>query len=676
MNIEKKRQYALLSLVFFIALFLACLWLGGYLFFKINHIHFPNHLFSLIEAFQATKGAIWQKASYKAIVIACVAIPIIFSFIFFFTVANMPKRELHGSARFARFKEIETLGLFKEKSEKERDNDSTDEVLIGKFNGKYLRWNSDKFIFVGAPTRSGKGVGLVIPNCLNYRHSMVIYDPKLENFNLTSGYRHEVLGQKVFLFNPSGKENNEGKMISHCWNPLSYIPRDGIRTVKYVQNIANILYSSGKGGEENGNAKFFNEMAQKLFLGIVLYMVEHEKRVKAKLDEALKNGMAETDPDMIKALRNELAQAKPTMALLQSLTTPKGKSFASWIKNDVAKDEYYSSICTENLLSYATTSDQTAASILSSLVAPLGIFSDPVVQRITSSDDFDLRNLRKEKMTIYIGVSPDDSPRFSRLINLFFSQLISLNTQQLPSENPALKYQCLLLIDEFADLGKVDIIEKAVAYIAGYGLRLFTIFQNMAQINRNYTKDGARSLSTNFDCQIIYTPRDNEDAKEFSEIIGYETFKSKGSSKNHGKLFGSISISDQKRAVMMPEELRQMPPSDCIISMAGTLPIMAKKIIYYKDPIFLARLGYPVAPIPEINMDKTPIEDVKEPSENATASSEIRPIEAYAKQTIFEGAGLLDQPEEFKTLSAMLEKKGNEKSKSAPFYKDIAKTVS
>lgn len=600
---DKKRLLIVLAIVFLVLVAVGQ-YVGGLIFLMLNGIN--DQALPTTLAFYWTDGVAWEKnIPYRIGVIASIALPLVGVGLMLLTLLRKPKRELHGSARFATPVEVTKADLFK-------TGQKDPEILIGQFNGKYLRWAGKQFGFLAAPTRSGKGVGIVIPNCLNYRDSLIVFDPKLENFKLTAGYRHEVMQQEVFLFNPSARNYR-----SHCWNPMSYISRDPYRTVGDALNVANILYSTADEGG-GGNAKFFAEMAQKLFLGLTLYLIERERQLK---------GSPSWRDDMT-----------PTLAGLQSLTAAKGyKNLADWVKNAVVPDDNFSDVCKENLLSYANTSEQTAASILSSLIAPLSVFSDAVVSKVTSQDDFDLRDIRKKRMTIYLGIQPNDIAKFSRLINLFFSQLISVNTEELPEDNPELKYQVLLLIDEFAAIGKVEIIEKSVAYIAGYNLRLFPIFQNMSQLNRLYTKDGARSLSTNFECQIIYPPRDQEDAKEYSEIIGYETFKSKGTSKNRGQIGSSSeSISDQRRAVMNPDELRTMPTTDCIISMTGIPPIRAKKIIYYKDPFFKARLGYTPPEIPKIVMEKM-TEEAEQTASEILESFEKRALEqaCYFHQSLF-----------------------------------------
>ncbi|MGD9700738.1 type IV secretory system conjugative DNA transfer family protein [Acinetobacter sp.] len=544
--------------------------LGSYIF--IGYAQVPGEsigLTTLYKYYAMSNGAVLQHSwPYRIGLAVSVLLPLVILLVVLAAVFIKPKRELHGSARFALDGEISKIGLL-DKKYKEPD------ILVGQYKGQYLRWAGKQFAFLAAPTRSGKGVGIVIPNCLHYRDSLVVFDPKLENFKITSGFR-AAHGHEVFLFNPSTKD-----FKSHGWNPLSYVSRDPVFSTGGAFNIANILYSTSS--NESGNSRFFNEMAQKLFVGLCLYLIETEKETKIV----------------------------PSLAAMLKLSTPEnGMALGDWIKEEVLRPDL-SPECKNNLLSFAGNSGQTASGILSSFLAPLSVFSDPIVSAITSKDDFDLRDVRKKKMSIYIGILPNDIAKFARLINLFFSQLISENTQELPENNPDLKYQCLLLIDEFAALGKVDIIEKGVAYIAGYNIRILAIFQSMSQLNSLYSKDGARTLSTNFECQIIYPPRDNEDAKEYSEIIGYETFKSRSFSKSQGGIGNkSQSTSDQKRPVLLPQEVKTLPTTDCIVCLTGIQPIYATKIVYYKDPVFQARLGYTTPGIPTIKVERfVPVTD-------------------------------------------------------------------
>ncbi len=559
---------------------------GSLVFIRFTKVQLDPGIFVLWDLYQHSQdGGTWALLPFKVAVGISGVITVAPVIVGFATLFSRPRRELHGSARFARAGEIIGAGLLKNRH-------TEPDIIIGKYKNRYLRWAGKQFAFLAAPTRSGKGVGIVIPNCLHYRDSLVVFDPKLENFEITAGYR-AAHGQQVFLFNPSTKD-----FMSHRWNPLSYIKRDRHFAPGGAFSIANILYPTS--GKMEGNTRFFNEMAQKLFVGLCLYLIETE----------------------------EDTGITPTLSAMLQLSTPAtGEPLADWIKKAV-KDPELSRECKNNLLSYASNTGATASGIVSSFLAPLSVFSDPMVAAVTSGDDFDLRQVRRQRMTIYVGILPNDISRFSRLINLFFSQLISENTDQLPSQNAALKYQCLLLLDEFAALGRVDIIESGVAYIAGYNLRLLAIFQNLAQLNALYGVDGARTLTTNFECQIIFTPRDNKDAQEYSEIIGYETFKSRSTSRSSGKSSSnSQSYSDQRRSVMLPQEVKTMPHDHCVINLSGMQTLYAGKIFYFKDNVFVPRLGFTSPPVPRI--DRAADNETSNVAEESkgSGSSEIVPAQ-------------------------------------------------
>lgn len=522
-----------------------------------------------------------QTAGGIAALLVMVAVVMVFLSVFL-----KPKRELHGSARFANTAEIARIGLLKQKF---NPSDPPD-LLVGKYGSQYLRWKGNEFLYLAAPTRSGKGTGIVIPNCLHYRHSMVVYDPKLENYHITAGYR-AAHGQQIFLFNPSGQtpehsRNPNAPLISHRWNPCTYIRRNPAYAYKDIKIIAGIMYP--KPAKDSGSAMFFQESAQNLFAGLLMYMVETENERDLSLPEN-----------------------KTTLANLFRLTIPaNGKTLAEWIKEEIELRDLQphtalSPNCRTLLLGFANGNAKTGADILATLTAPLGIFIDPVVEAATSDDDFYLDEVRKKLMTIYVGVVPTETGIFSRLTNLFFSQLISVNVQQgLPSDNPGiLKYQCCLLMDEFTALGAIPIIQHGVAYLAGYEMRLLIIIQTPSQVTEIYGREATRTFFTNFGCQIVYPPREQSDAEEYSKLIGYETFKARSSSISSGRGSSrSQSISDQRRAVMNPDELKMMPKSDCIISMGNSRPIYAQKIVYWSDPVFMKRANRPLPEIPALNV--------------------------------------------------------------------------
>lgn len=434
----------------------------------------------------------------------------------------------------------------------------------------------------------------MIPNLLWYKDSVVVFDPKLENWNITAGFRANTLKQEVFLFSPDHPD-----MKTHRWNPLSYIRRDVLHRVSDIQNIASMLYPSHG---VDGNTAFFNESAQTLFLGLVLYMLDTDK-------------------------------TECSLNTLVKLTAPDSAvGLDLWIKSTINQrdlgDKPLSPDCKKALLSFAGNSDNTRAGILASCIAPLNIFRDPITAAATNGDDFDLRDVRKKKMTIYIGIQPRNLEKYSRLVNLFFSQLINENTHELPEHNKALKYECLLLIDEFASLERVGIIEKSIAYIAGYKLKLLLIFQNQAQCVRHYTQEGARTLFSNIACQIVYAPKEEADARQYSEMLGYTTVKSVSNSRQlTGKTTRSESQSDQRRALLLPQEIKDIGQTKSIIVLENTKPIMAEKIRWYDDLAFKDKGNLTTPNVPQLDREEL-LERIKEVRAMTLEEVKNKPVDA------------------------------------------------
>ncbi len=495
----------------------------------------------------------------KASSLTCLIPVVVLNIITGVALFNKPKREQFGSARFANFADVKKTGLILTDAERAKANKkkpSNPSVLVGKYKGQFLEYFGNEFFSIAAPTRSGKGVGIVIPNLLHYRDSVVVLDVKNENWDLTAGFRSQF--QECFLFAPKAKDK-----CTHRWNPLDYISRDETERMADIQNIANIMYPDG--ADQDSTSAFFNANAQRLFTGMILYMLETPER-------------------------------PCTMAELMRLATPT-IPLEEWIEKVIEdrqeQGRSLSSECVQALMSYAGNSaESTRSGIDSTLKAPLNIFTDPMVAAATSASDFRLDEVRKKRMSIYVGIQPNELDRFGRLLNLFFSQLINLNTRVLPEQDPALKYQCLLMLDEFTALGRVDIINKSVAYIAGYNLRLMLIFQNIGQLEQHYGKEGSSILLSNIACKVVFAPTEIEEAERYSRMLGSETIKGKSISKNRGKGGGgSVSTSDQKRELMLPQEMLELDPDKQIVKYKAYKPIFDQKIKFHEEPVFCARLS-------------------------------------------------------------------------------------
>lgn len=506
-------------------------------------------------------------------------------------------RPLHGAARFANTAEIRKAGLLDPKGGLDKT------ILVGKKNGRYLTYGGYQFVILAAPTRSGKGVGIVVPNCLNYSDSLVVLDIKGENFDITSGFRAKH-GQKVYLFAPFDEAG-----VTHRYNPLEYISDDPAQRLGDIDAIGTALYSGG-----NQNDKFWSENAKDLFRGLCLFVLERK--------------------DLPKTFGEILRQA-----------SGKGKPLKEYIFEELKKAQDtghpFSNACIDCLNRVLSNSENTLAGIVATFGTPLLFFQNPRVDLATSANDFDLREIRRERMSIYFKMPPNKLKEGSVLVNLFFDQLLNLNTRVLPSQDKTLKHQCLVLLDEMTSIGKVAMIAQAVSYMAGYNMRLLTIIQNKSQLEDVYGKAGALTLLSNHALMVMYAPSPTvqSDAQEYSEMLGYETVKSR--SRTSSMQSSSTSTSDQRRALMLPQEIRELGQTREIVSLENCKPILCDKIRYYEDPDFTCRAHLPPPSIPKQDID-TFIAKIENRTRPMTAGEMAAPSEAAAK-VVLEGLQELPQ---------------------------------
>lgn len=488
-------------------------------------------------------------------------VPLLLALVLLYLMLRQKEKSLHGDARFATAGDLSSNGMFKREPTG---------IIVGKFGGRLVRLSGQQFVILAAPTRSGKGVGVVIPNLLDYQESMVVLDIKQENFDLTSGWRASQ-GQQVLLFNPFAEDRR-----THRWNPLSYVSADPAFRVSDLMAIAAMLYPDGADEQ-----KFWVSQARNAFMAFTLYLFENRD------DERALGFPGCGDPTLGGVFRLSTGDGGDLRKYLKQLST---RPFLG----ANARSAF------ANLLSQA---DETFASIMGTFKEPLNAWINPVLDAATSADDFLLTDLRKKKMTIYIGIQPNKLAESRLIINLFFSQIINLNTRELPQSNPELKHQVLLLMDEFTAIGKVDIIASAVSYMAGYNVRLLPIIQSMAQLDATYGRDVSRTIITNHALQILYAPREQQDANDYSEMLGYTTIRKKNTSRSHGQQ-GSVTTSEteERRALMLPQELKAMGNEQEVFLYEGIAhPVKCSKIRYYQDRYFTSRL-LPKVQVPTLHV--------------------------------------------------------------------------
>jgi type IV secretion system protein VirD4 len=466
------------------------------------------------------------------------------------------RQSIHGDARFANARDLRRHGLF---------GRSGDGIVLGRHGGRLLRLGGQQSVILAAPTRSGKGVGVVVPNLLEYRESVVVLDIKQENFALTSGWRQSQ-GHAVYLFNPFAEDGR-----THRWNPLTYVAADPALRISDLMGIAALLYPDGRAEQA-----FWTSQSRNAFMAFALYLFENR-------DDAARTGFpgVAAPPSLGALYRLSSGDGRPLRDGIQALST---QAFLG----TQARTAF------SNLLALA---DVTFASVLGSFKEPLHPWLNPVLDAATSGDDFLLTDVRRRRMSIYVGIQPNKLAEGRLILNLFFSQLINANTRELPGADPRLRHQCLLLMDEFTAIGKLDILASASAYMAGYNLRLLPVIQSLAQLDATYGKEVARTLVTNHALQIVFAPREQQDANDYSDMLGYTTVRTRHVTRGRDT---THSQTLERRALLLPQELKALGGERQVLLYEGLAhPVLCDKIRYHRDAHFTARL-LPAVRVPSV----------------------------------------------------------------------------
>jgi type IV secretion system protein VirD4 len=452
----------------------------------------------------------------------------------------------YGSARWADAKEIRNAGLI-----------GTAGVFLGLHHDRYLRHDGPEHVLTFAPTRSGKGVGLVVPTLLSWPASVVVHDIKGENWQLTAGWRARF--SHCLLFNPTDAR-------SAAYNPLLEVRR-GVHEVRDVQNIADILVDP-EGALERRN--HWEKTSHALLVGAILHVLY------AGIDKTLR-GVANflSDP------------ACPFELTLHRMMTTKHLGDAPHPVVASAAREVLNK------------SDNERSGVLSTAMSFLGLYRDPTVAEVTARCDWRIADLisAEHPASLYLVVPPSDISRTKPLIRLILNQIGRRLTESLDgSDGIARKHRLLLMLDEFPALGRLDFFESALAFMAGYGIRSFLIAQSLNQIDKAYGVN--HSILDNCHVRVTFATNDERTAKRISETLGTATeLRAQRNYAGHrlAPWLGHLMVSRQEtaRPLLTPGEVMQLPPDDAVVMVSGHAPIRAKKLRYYADANFKRRVLAP-----------------------------------------------------------------------------------
>ena len=440
-------------------------------------------------------------------------------------------------------------------------------VILGKVHRQLLTSTAVEHVCLHARTGAGKGVSFTIPNCMSWPGSLVVLDIKGEAFRETAGHR-KAMGQDVYLFDPAAASGR-----SHRWDPFATVDRSTIARFRQIARQANLIFPEVDqiGGGANNN-KFWDDIGRQAFTSVATILAETpgEPLTMERVTEMF--------------VRDDGHQV-----------------VAEMIAESRRSGRPLSQIAVDGVSGYVGSDAKLRGDIRSTVATKLQIWSDPQLAAVTAASDFDLRDLRRKPMTIYVAVAPGNIPRLRPLLRLFWDAVVNLNTDATPQEDPTLSVQTLLLMDEFARLGRMDTLAQSAQFVRGYGIRMAFVVQNKAQLRAIYGKDGAADIFDNLGAEIVFGTSDPEMTKELEERLGDDTINV--TTKNRPRFLSWLNPSKQseadhphRRPLMLDQEVAQLPADQQIIIRPGMRPMKTGRIRWYDDPMFAPL----VRPPPEI----------------------------------------------------------------------------
>ncbi|EMS6505654.1 type IV secretory system conjugative DNA transfer family protein [Neisseria gonorrhoeae] len=511
---------------------------------------------------------------------------------------NKAHESLHGSARWADRKDIEAAGLLAKKGE------DSDGVYVGGWVDKkgtlhYLRHSGPEHVLTYAPTRSGKGLGLVLPTLLSWPYSTFITDLKGELWALTAGWRKKYAHNKVIRFEPASAQG------SAAWNPLDEIRVGTEYEIGDVQNLATMIVDpDGKGLNSH-----WDKTAFALLTGVILHA----------LYKARDDGGVATLPSVDRMLSDP---EKPVGDLwVEMATYPHADGRPLPVISSAGQD-------------MLDRPEEEAGSVLSTAKSFLALYRDNVVAANVSRSDFKIKDLMNDEdpVSLYIITQPNDKARLRPLVRILINMIIRLSADKMDFENgrPKVhyKHKMLAMLDEFPSLGKLEIMQESLAFIAGYGIKCYLICQDLNQLKSRETGYGPdETITSSCHVQNAYPPNRIETAEHLSKLTGITTVVKEQittSSKRVSAMLGQVSRTTQEvqRPLLTADECMRMPgpvkdarglitqAGDMVIYVAGYPAIYGRQTLYFKDPVFEARSKVP----PPRHTDRTQKKTANTPS--------------------------------------------------------------
>jgi type IV secretion system protein VirD4 len=449
-------------------------------------------------------------------------------------------------------------------------------ILIGRTGGNIHRLPGTEHVALHARTRSGKTSSFCVPNLFEWPGSAIVLDIKGEIFQATAGHRARNLGQEIYVFDPTARDGR-----SHCWNAFDAVDRTSIDRFDQIQRQTYMMFPEGTG---SSNSERFWEPAGRAAMIAACNLIAETPGESFTLSHILH---LFSRGDYHEVLRKK-------------------------IKDRRTYGPPYSRLTVEGISDFLSGHPDMVQSIRKTVTTRLQPWQNPRTAAATNRSDFDLRDFRRRPMTLYVRVAPGNIPRMRPLLRLLFEQFVNLNTDTTPNEDPSLKVPVLLLLDEFARLGRMETLAESLQFLAGYGIRVCVVVQNKAQIKNLYGAQLAIDIFDNVGCEIIFGTGDIELAQELEKRLGDDTVLYDAA--NQPRFFPAMKLSRQtvtrsphRRPLLLDQEILRLPRDRQIILRPGMMPMLTERICWYEDPHYLA-MALPPPIVPRLHVD-VPLDD-------------------------------------------------------------------
>lgn len=529
---------------------------------SLGPLYTPFHYFVWAKRLAASGTDGFWKSGFGILGLVAVTVLVITAIGVAIALNRIDNRsDLHGSARWATEEDVKAAGLFSDTG-----------LILGRWPGRrgdkgILRHDGPEHVFVFAPTRSGKGVSLVVPNLLSWPHSVLVHDMKGENWALSAGWRSRELGSLCIRFDPTCSDGTAAR-----YNPLFEI-RMGDQEVRDAQNVADILI------DPNGDRirDHWDRTAHSLLVGVILHVLYADRdktlagcaQFLARPDRPIDLGLEvmmstehapEGHPGWFDPVAGDQTRTHPTVAAAARALIDKSPNERS--------------------------------GVLSTTLSFLDLYRDPILARNTSVSDFRLEDLvnHERPVSLYLTVPPSDLSRTRPLVRLLLNQACRRLTEQMDFSTGrgqgAGKHPLLLLLDEFPALGKLNFFQESLAYLAGYGIRAMLITQDLSQHQGVYGKQ--ESITANCHVRIAFAANKPETAELLSQMAGDTTVSHKQVSYRGGRFdvvmdHRHITQQEVRRRLLTPDEAMRLDSDHGVVFVAGELPIYAEKLRYFAD---------------------------------------------------------------------------------------------